>query len=118
MKTHHLIHLIAFILTLFASDVAAQNTKTKLHVTVIDDRGNNVIGATITIYSSQEDYESNTNELIIGKSDKKGVFQFKGLEAKPYFLDVRKDHLKNDGQGVQTGLLSENKVNKVLVVIK
>ena len=118
MKIPYLLYSTFFILILITSEVSAQNTKTKLHITVIDDSGNNVTGATITIYSSQEDYENSTNKLITGKSDKKGIFQFKGLEAKSYFLDVRKDHLKNDGLGVQTGLLSENKVNKVLVVIK
>ncbi|WP_436515564.1 carboxypeptidase regulatory-like domain-containing protein [Ekhidna sp. To15] len=112
---------IILALSLFVCSVSissGQILKTKFQVIVIDNLGNYVEGATVTIYSSGDDYKSNTNELIIGKTDKKGKFQYKGLEAKSYFLDVRKDNLKNDGEGVQTGSLSEKKINKVIVVIK
>lgn len=111
--------LLALSLLVFSSTISSdQILKTKLQVTVIDHLGNYVEDATVTIYSSAEDYKNNSNKLVIGQTDKKGRFQFKGLEAKAYFLDVRKDNLKNDGEGVQTGSLSEKKINKVIVVIK
>lgn len=119
MKTISIIVLSLLLLFLTTNHTSAsQDAKTKLLVTVIDDRGNNIEGASIIIYSSMEDYENSQNLLIKGKTDKKGRFQFKGLESKPYFLDVKKDNKRNDGQGVQTGLLSEGKVNKVMVIIK
>ncbi|MEO9483851.1 MAG: carboxypeptidase-like regulatory domain-containing protein [Ekhidna sp.] len=95
-----------------------QTSKVKLLVTVIDAAGKNVEGATITIYSSEEDYQNSINELIVGKSDKKGRFQFKGLESKSYFLDVRKDAMNNAADGAETGLISQEKVNKILVTVK
>lgn len=110
--------LVIFLVALVSIHIAhGQNAKTKLQVTVIDNLGNNIEGAIITIYSSAEDYQNIENQLIKGETDSKGRFQFKGLESKSYFLSVRKDHLKNDKQGAQTGLLSEKKTNKVIVVI-
>ncbi len=119
MKTVSITVLSYLLLFLIVNHtIASQDAKTKLLVTVIDDRGNNVEGASIIIYSSIEDYENSQNILIKGETDKKGRFQFKGLESKPYFLEVKKDNKKNDGQGIQTGLLSEGKINKVMVVIR
>lgn len=109
---------ILLIVILGTASVPIQDSKIKLLVSVIDNRGNNVEGATISIYSSSADYQNSENRLVKGKTDKKGKFQFKGLESRSYFIDVRKDNLKNDGQGVQTGLLSEGKLNKVIVIIK
>lgn len=120
MKKHPILALLVLLVVFLGSTSSKeiQVSKTKLLVTVIDESGNNVEGATITIYTSMDDYENNKNKLIIGKTDKKGKFQFKGLQNKPYFLDVRKDVMKNDGEGVQTGSLSTEKINRVIVVIK
>ena len=96
----------------------AQSSKTKLLITVIDISGNFVEGASVGIYSSEEDYQNGSNKLVEGKTDKKGRFQYKGLDAKPYFLDIRKDNLKNSEQSANTGALSEERVNKFLVTIK
>ncbi len=118
MRNHLFLTAVIFLTSLVSIHfVHGQNAKTKLQVTVIDNLGNNIEGATIIVYSSAEDYKNNENQLIKGKTDSKGRYQFKGLESKPYFLNVRKDHLKNDEQGAQTGLLSEKKINKVIVVI-
>ncbi|MEP1033573.1 carboxypeptidase-like regulatory domain-containing protein [Ekhidna sp.] len=120
MKKHSILVLTGLSLIFLLSTASApiQVLKTKLHVTVVDDLGNPVEGASITIFSSAKDYENNSNKLIEGKSNKKGIYKFKGLETKPYFLDVRKDKLKNDGEGVQTGSLAKGKINKVIVVLR
>lgn len=117
LSSYTLLTLI-LVFMLSTASMPIQVLKTKLHVTVIDDLGNPVEGAIVTIFSSAEDYQNNTNKLIVGTTNKKGIYQFKKLETKSYFLDVRKDQLKNDGEGVQTGSLAKGKINKVIVVIK
>ncbi|WP_462251420.1 carboxypeptidase-like regulatory domain-containing protein [Ekhidna sp.] len=99
-------------------NAVSQDAKTKLLVTVIDGSGSNVSEADIIIYSSEEDYLNRENRLIKGKTDKKGRFQFKGLQAGSYYLEVKKDSKNNNNENPETGLLSPNKVNRVIVVIK
>ncbi len=108
-----------FILLIAATSyVLIQTSETKLQIIVIDHKGENVPGADIIIYSSEEDYNKKENQLIIGKTDKKGIFQYKGLGTKSYFLEVSKDDLTNAGEDVQTGALSSKKMNKVIVILK
>ncbi|WP_144017402.1 transthyretin-like family protein [Ekhidna lutea] len=114
--------LILLIVVIFSglgsSFLPVQSNKTKLLIEVIDLSGRPVKDASIKIYSSEEDYNSDSNILITGKTDKKGKFQYKGLAAKPYFLDIRKDNLKNAQHSVNTGALSVERTNKFLVTIK
>lgn len=120
MKEHSvsIFMLLLCILLLSSNNTKAQNSKTKLLITVLDVSGNLVEGATVSIYSSEEDYQSRTNKLIEGKTDKKGRFQYKGLDAKPYFVDVVKEGMKNTERSANTGALSDEKVNKFLITIK
>ncbi|MEO9871590.1 peptidase associated/transthyretin-like domain-containing protein [Ekhidna sp.] len=113
-----ILFMLSIILLGNTSFKPVQTSKTKLYVTVIDGSGNQIEDAAITIYTSEDDYKNNANKLIEGKTDKKGKFQFKGLGIRSYFLDVRKNAMNNDGEDVQTGLLSEGKINRVIVVIK
>lgn len=99
-------------------DLRAQSAKTKLQVIVIDESGNNVSNADIIIYTSEKDFLNKENKLVKGKTDKKGRFQFKGLESKSYFLEVKKDHKNNNTDNPETGLLSADRLNKIIVVIK
>ncbi|WP_370089523.1 carboxypeptidase-like regulatory domain-containing protein [Ekhidna sp.] len=120
MKKHSVSTFVILLCALLLSSnhAKAQNSKTKLLITVLDVSGKLVEGATVSIYSSEEDYQSRTNKLIEGKTDKKGRFQYKGLDTKPYFLDIKKDNLKNSEQSANTGVLSEERFNKFLITIK
>ncbi len=110
--------LLLILLSLISLSFQTIQSETRLEITVIDGKGKNVVDADIIIYSSEEDYTSKENELIIGQTDKKGRFQYKGLGTRSYFLDVRKDNLSNEGTDVQTGSLSGKKLNRVIVVLK
>ena len=119
MKNQRLSSLSLFIsLVICSAFIPIQSVETKLQIIVIDAKGKNVSGAEITIYSSEEDYNQKKNELIIGKTDRKGIFQYKGLGTRSYFLDVRKDDLSNTGEDVQTGALAPKKMNKVIIILK
>ncbi len=96
----------------------SQVLKTKLQVTVRNDLGNIVEGATVTLYKTQADYENNENPVQSGETDEKGRIIFKELQPVSYFMDVRKGDLNNDGRGVQTTKLIAKKKNIVATIIE
>lgn len=105
-----------FIILSFAP---AQLVKTSLRVTVLDETGNYVEGATITLYDNEDDYHQSQNP--VGESvltNNKGIAKVGGLEAKAYFIDVRKDDKNNNGAGIQTNVLQANRINKVNIIIE
>lgn len=91
---------------------------TKLRITVIDGLGNPVEGAKITLYDSEDKYRNNTAPVDSAATDAKGRVTFKDLKPQPYFIDARKGDMKNNGEGVQTAILEEGKLNKVNTVIE
>lgn len=117
----YLLALVTIILLigLFSfSSAEEQFLSTKLQITVIDGLGNTVEGATVSIYSDEENYRDNVNEVAKAITDEKGRVKFKELEPTSYFIDARKDDMNNDGKGVKTAPLSEGKLNKVNTVIE
>jgi hypothetical protein len=95
-----------------------QIIKTTLSVTVRDDVGNTVEGATVQLFENEEDYKSEQHMAVEGKTDAKGVAKFKDLKAIAYFVIVSKGDLDNSGGGERTGKLEEKKVNKVTIIIQ
>ncbi len=91
---------------------------TKLRVTVIDGLGNEVEGAMVTLYLTEEDYRSSENAIDSGVTDKKGRVTFKDLEPVSYYLDARTGEMNNDGKGAKTAELLEGKINTVNTVIE
>lgn len=118
MKQKILLFLLLFILFEIINDAQAQVFKTKLQVTVRNDLGNLVQGATVTLYTTQTDYENNENPVQSGETDEKGKIMFKELKPVSYFMDVRKNDLNNDGRGVQTTKLIVKKKNIVATIIE
>ena len=118
MKKQILPFLLVFIFAAMANVCQAQVLKTKLQVTVRNDLGNVVQGATVTLYSTQADYESNENPVQSGETDEKGKIIFKELKPVSYFMDVRKGDLNNDGRGVQTTKLIVKKKNIIATIIE
>lgn len=105
--------------TLFTSQTSsAQLIKTSLTVTVRDELGNTVEGATVKLYEKEADYTSEQNEAASAVSDAKGIAKFKNLKAIAYYVLARKDDKDNAGGGEQTGKLEEKKFNKVTIVIQ
>lgn len=96
----------------------AQFIKTTLNLTVRDELGNTVEGATVTLYETEANYKEEKNPVIVGDTDKKGVVKFKELQPIAYYVIVRKGDLDNAGAGEQIGKLEANKINKATVIIR
>lgn len=95
-----------------------QLIKTTLNVTVRDELGNTVEGATVQLFETEEDYKEETNVAAEGQTDKKGYVKFKDLKDIAYFVIVRKDDKDNTGGGEKTGKLEAKRINKVTIVIQ
>ncbi|MGB3182602.1 MAG: carboxypeptidase regulatory-like domain-containing protein [Cyclobacteriaceae bacterium] len=106
-------------LTAFTSVNSSGIFGTGLRITVIDELGNPVEGAVVRLFESDEDYKASENEVDEAQvSDDKGRVTFKELESRVYYIDARKDKMNNNGAGVQTDKLKENRLNKVNIVIE
>jgi hypothetical protein len=95
-----------------------QLIKTTLHLTVRDEVGNTVEGATVQLFETEEDYNAEQNVLAEGTTDAKGILKLKELKAMSYFIIVRKDDKDNSGGGERTGKLEAKRINKVTIVIQ
>jgi len=95
-----------------------QIIKTQLSVTVRDELGNTVEGASVQLYENEDDYAAEKNVAAQGVTDAKGVLKMKELKAISYYVIVRKDDKDNVGGGEQTGKLDANRINKVTIVIQ
>jgi len=96
----------------------AQIIKTSLTLTILDEIGNQVPGASVTLYETEADYLAEKNAIATGVSDKKGIVKFKDLKSISYFVIARKDDKDNSGKGEQVGKLEANKFNKANIVIE
>ncbi|NOT74080.1 MAG: carboxypeptidase regulatory-like domain-containing protein [Cyclobacteriaceae bacterium] len=115
MKKHTSIILIILFAALAAQ---AQIIKTSLTLTIRDELGNAVEGATVSIFENQEDYTAEKNAAETGTTDAKGVIRFKNLKGIAYYVLARKGDKDNAGGGEQTGKLEEKKFNKATIVIQ
>lgn len=113
-----LLMLPVFLVLLSITPSHAQLFNTSLTLTVRDDLGNTVEGATVKIFETEKDYLAETKVFIEGVTDKKGIVKFKKLEGKSYYVLVRKDDMDNAGGGEQIGKLEEGKFNKATVIIQ
>lgn len=112
------IQLLIIPLAILLTAPGFQLIKTSLGITVRDEVGNIVTGATIQLFEKEEDYNLEQNVVAEGETDDKGYFRFKELKAISYFVIVRKDDKDNSGGGERTGKLEEKRINKVTVVIQ
>lgn len=119
MRTIKIFPLIIFgALLISATTENAQIIKTQLHVTVRDELGNTVTGATVKLFEKEDDYKAEKNHVAEGVTDEKGVAKFKELKTIAYFILAQKDDLNNFGGGEQTGTLEAKRINKTTVVIQ
>jgi hypothetical protein len=91
--------------------------KTSLNVTVRDETGNLVPGASIKLYSNRENWEKEVNHFAEGVTDEKGLFKFKEVNQLNIFILVRKEDKDNTNGGEQTKL-EDGKINKITVIIQ
>ncbi len=106
------------LMMILANDAHSQLLDTKLQVTVRNDLGNIVEGATVTLYKTMTEYENEENAVQSGTTDKKGRVKFTKLASMAYFMHVEKGELTNIGRGVQTSKLISKKKNILNVIIE
>jgi hypothetical protein len=109
---------ILFALSFLVLSQSFQIIKTTLSLTVRDEVGNTVDGATVQLFEKEEDYIAEKNVAVEGTTDAKGILKLKDLKAMSYFVIVRKDDKDNSGGGERTGKLEEKRINKVTIVIQ
>jgi hypothetical protein len=88
------------------------------NVTIRDELGNTVEGATVTLFETEDDYKNEKNPAGEQTTDDKGLARFKDLKAISYFVLVKKGDKNNFGGGEQTGKLEAKRINKVTIVIE
>ncbi len=118
MKISKLFVISALLLVLGGVQQAqAQLFRTNLDITVLDENGNVQRGAVVKLYSNETDYTEDKGAISTEKTDEKGRARFKKLDAKSYFIRAQKGDLNNDDTSFQTAALTENKLNKVNIII-
>ena len=95
-----------------------QIIKTQMQVTLRDEFGNTVEGATVQLYDNENDYNAERNAVAEGLTNEDGVAKFKDLKAISYFVLARKGDINNFGGGEQTGKLEAKRINKVTIIIQ
>ena len=115
--------LLSFFLGLMAvsqqSQTQIQIFNTKFKVTVLDELGNLVPDAEVTLYATLDDYKAEKNPVQKTMlTDSKGKVTFKKLDKKQYYVIVRKGDRDNSGGGELVNNLEKGKVNKANVIIK
>jgi hypothetical protein len=95
-----------------------QLIKTTLHITVRDELGNIVEGATVQLFETEDDYLKEENVVAESMTDKYGIAKLKDLKAIAYYVIVRKDDKDNSGGGEKTAELEAKRINKVTIVIQ
>lgn len=115
MKLNHTI--ITCLLALVAL-TSFQIIKTTLHITVRDELGNIVQGATVQLFETEDDYLKEENVVQEATTDKYGIAKFKDLKAIAYHVIIRKDDKDNSGGGERTEVLEAKRINKVTIVIQ
>lgn len=111
--------LFALSLLLTVSLPAYQLFKTALKLSVVDDLGNKVEGATVRLFNNLEDYKAEKNQVDETlQTDSKGQVYFKELKTKSYYVLIQKGD-KNNWNGANIlDTLQEKRVNKALIVIE
>ncbi len=110
---------IAVISVLFSVPFSAgQIFKTSLTLTVRDELGNTVEGASVKLFDTEDDYNKETNQSAEATTNAKGVAKFKGIKPLVYFVLVKKGGKDNAGGGEKIGKLEEGKFNKSTVIIQ
>ena len=113
MKRSIAIAVLAFLVL-----TSAQLIPTNLRITVLDELGNIVEGAVVTLYTSEDDYKKNENPAVDAlTTDAKGRVTFKDLSGKKYWVNVEKGDKNNYGAGVEV-VIEPGKLNKSNIIIE
>ncbi|WP_119844844.1 carboxypeptidase-like regulatory domain-containing protein [Reichenbachiella sp. MSK19-1] len=110
--------ILIFLLSASFQPAELRFLPTKLKITVLNELGNPVEGAEVTVFATKDDYRAETNAVLpTDKTDENGQVLFKGLDPIPYYIHADNSGQSNIGAGVLTSELKEGRINKVNTVI-
>ena len=110
--------IVVFLMLTSITIASGQIFKTSLTLTVRDELGNTVEGASIKLFEKESDYNKEINTVAEGTTDAKGIAKFKALRPIAYFVLVKKGDKDNAGGGEKIDKLDEGKFNKSTIVIQ
>src|SRR5436305_572051 len=88
---------------------------TSLQITLSDELGNKVSGASVVLYGSQNDWDNATNAISSQLSDANGVATFSNLATQKYYWFARKDCKNNiSGSSTTQSPLAAKQTNTVI----
>src|SRR5258706_6447794 len=91
---------------------------TSLTITVRDELGNTVEGVSVKLFTKEDDYVKEKNQIEEGATDAKGVVKFKKMSPESYFVLCRKGDKVNTVGGEKISQLKKGEFNKVTIVIQ
>jgi protocatechuate 3,4-dioxygenase beta subunit len=87
--------LVPNVINVFDPITIAPPPPTQLKIQVIDNSGIPLSGASVTLYSSQIDFQNNTNPVATTTTDANGYMLFSGLSPIVYFYFIQDGCLDN-----------------------
>ncbi|MGF1637892.1 MAG: carboxypeptidase-like regulatory domain-containing protein [Cyclobacteriaceae bacterium] len=118
MKKTSIFFLFIAVVMCFSFTSSKQLLPTNLRLTVLDNIGNVVSGATVKLYANDDDYEEDENAVAEMVTDKKGVANFKSLKTQSYYVRATHKKMSNDDTAYETGELVSGRINKINLIIK
>jgi hypothetical protein len=91
---------------------------TVLKMTVTDNLGNPVSGATVTLYLSQSSFLNQTNAITSNTTGTNGIAIFSGLSPVVYYWRVIKGCQTNFNGAITSSALTANITNNTIVVLQ
>ena len=117
MKKSTLILMIFICLAVLISCVK-DIPPTSLELAIVDNSGNVVSGAAVRLYSSQADWNDDTNQIgATGYSDASGTVVFTDLSNIKYYWYVEKDCKNNANGTITTASALPAEVNNLVNVV-
>ena len=94
-----------------------QTGSTRAKITVVNENEQIIVGATVKIFKTKENYKKEIKAVATGQTSEKGTVQFKNLQEKVYYILVKKGDLNNHNGNVKTDTLSSAGKNRYKIMI-
>lgn len=115
-----LLVLLSFLASCTSSnDDEVEPQTTDLQITVVNELGQRINAANVTIYQLKTDYTNNSNAIDSGITGSNGVITFENLRAINYYFYIENAPATNNLTQFKTiAPLTSNMVNTVTVLIE
>ena len=119
LKVLFLLSLLAMLVSCGEPDENAEPQTTDLQITVVNELGQRINAANVTIYQLKTDYTNNINAIDSGITEVNGVITFENLRAINYYFYIEKAPATNEFTEQKTiAPLTSNMLNTVTVLIE